>query len=151
MNILILKKRLQICKTPSEFGLLHQGWGFWQEIISVSPTCLNVVFSHLIQRNISASFQVFFRGTWSTCSCRLFTVFFFFFLLILFLKFLLEYNCFTMLCQFLLYNKLNQLYVCIYSYPLESPSHPTPYLRSSQSTLSWAPCVIQQLPASYLF
>ena len=27
---------------------------------------------------------------------------------------LLEYNCFTMLCQFLLYNKVNQLYVYIY-------------------------------------
>ena len=31
-----------------------------------------------------------------------------------FLTSLLEYNCFTMLCQFLLYNKVNQLYVCIY-------------------------------------
>ena len=27
---------------------------------------------------------------------------------------LLEYNCFTMVCQFLLYNKLNQLYIYIY-------------------------------------
>ena len=27
---------------------------------------------------------------------------------------LLEYNCFTMLCQFLLYNKVNQLYAYIY-------------------------------------
>ena len=27
---------------------------------------------------------------------------------------LLEYNCFTMLCYFLLYNKVNQLYVYIY-------------------------------------
>ena len=27
---------------------------------------------------------------------------------------LLEYNCFTMLCQFLLYNKVNQLHVYIY-------------------------------------
>ena len=51
-----------MCKTPSKFGLLHQGWGFWQEIISVSPTCLSVVFSHLIQGNISASFQVIFKG-----------------------------------------------------------------------------------------
>ena len=32
----------------------------------------------------------------------------------LFLTSLLEYNCFTMLCQFLLYNKVNQLYVYIY-------------------------------------
>ena len=27
---------------------------------------------------------------------------------------LLEYNCFTMLCQFLLHNKVNQLYIYIY-------------------------------------
>ena len=27
---------------------------------------------------------------------------------------LLEYNCFTMVCQFLLYNKVNQLYIYIY-------------------------------------
>ena len=27
---------------------------------------------------------------------------------------LLEYNCFTMVCQFVLYNKVNQLYVYIY-------------------------------------
>ena len=31
-----------------------------------------------------------------------------------FLTSLLEYNCFTMVCQFLLYNKANQLYVHIY-------------------------------------
>ena len=31
-----------------------------------------------------------------------------------FLTSLLEYNCFTMMCQFLLYNKVNQLYVYIY-------------------------------------
>ena len=27
---------------------------------------------------------------------------------------LLEYNCFTMVCYFLLYNKVNQLYTYIY-------------------------------------
>ena len=32
----------------------------------------------------------------------------------LFFTSLLEYNCFTMLCQFPLYNKVNQLYVYIY-------------------------------------
>ena len=31
-----------------------------------------------------------------------------------FLTSLLEYNWFTMVCQFLLYNKVNQLYICIY-------------------------------------
>ena len=37
--------------------------------------------------------------------------------------FKLEYNCFTMLCQFLLYNNVNQLYVYTYSLPLQPPSH----------------------------
>ena len=32
----------------------------------------------------------------------------------IFLTSLLEYNCFTMVCYFLLYNKLNQLYMYIY-------------------------------------
>ena len=31
-----------------------------------------------------------------------------------FLTFLLEYNCFTVVSQFLLYNKVNQLYIYIY-------------------------------------
>ena len=53
-----------------------------------------------------------------------------------FLISLLEYNCFTMVCQFLLYNKVNQLYI----YPISPPScislppslsHPS---RWSQST-----------------
>ena len=35
-------------------------------------------------------------------------------LYIFFLTSLLEYNCFTMVCQFLLYNKVNQLYINIY-------------------------------------
>ena len=42
--------------------------------------------------------------------------------------FLLEYNCFTVLCWFLLYNEVNQLYVYMYPLPLgppSSPPHPT--------------------------
>ena len=34
--------------------------------------------------------------------------------LFIYLTSLLEYNCFTMVCQFLLYNKVNQLYAYIY-------------------------------------
>ena len=48
--------------------------------------------------------------------------FFFNFYFILFS--LLECNCFTMLCQFLRYNKVNQLYVNIYPIPLEPPYDP---------------------------
>ena len=41
-----------------------------------------------------------------------------------------------MFCSFLLYNKVNQLYVHICLLPLEPPSHPAPshLFRSSQST-----------------
>ena len=40
---------------------------------------------------------------------------------------LLEYNCFTMLYYFLLFNEVNQLYVYIYPFPLGPPSqHPSP-------------------------
>ena len=65
-----------------------------------------------------------------------YTVGFFFFL-----TSLLEYNCFTTVCQFLLYNKVNQLYIYIFIYiPISPPScvslppslsHPS---RQSQST-----------------
>ena len=54
-----------------------------------------------------------------------------------FLTSLLEYNCFTMVCQFLLYNKVNQLYIYICSHISprvslpSSLSHPS---RWSQST-----------------
>ena len=44
----------------------------------------------------------------------------------LFFFFLLEYNCFTMLCWFLLYNSVSQL--CVYNSPslLSLPPHPHP-------------------------
>ena len=35
-------------------------------------------------------------------------------LILFFLTSLLEYNCFTVVCQFLLYNKVNQIYIYIY-------------------------------------
>ena len=48
--------------------------------------------------------------------------------------FFLENNCFTMLCQFLLYNEVNQLYVSMYPLPLGPLSYPTPF-QSSRSSL----------------
>ena len=49
--------------------------------------------------------------------------------------FLLEYNCFTMSCQFLLYSMMSQLSMYIYPLPLEPPLHlPSHPSRSSQST-----------------
>ena len=54
----------------------------------------------------------------------------------IFLKilFLSEYNGSTKLCQFLLYNSVNQLYVDIYPLPLGPPSHPLPTHLGHHST-----------------
>ena len=53
--------------------------------------------------------------------------------ILFFLTSLLQYNCFTMLCYFLLCNKVNQLYLCIYPHissllhlPPSHPPYPTP-------------------------
>ena len=37
-----------------------------------------------------------------------------------------EHNCFSTLCSFLLYDKVNQLHVCTCLLPLEPPSHLPP-------------------------
>ena len=39
----------------------------------------------------------------------------------------LEYNCFTMLCYFLLYNSVNQPCVCVCALPLDHPPGPAPH------------------------
>ena len=47
---------------------------------------------------------------------------------------------------------MNQLFIYIHPLPLGDPSrpiHPTPL--GHHRALSWAPCVIEQLPTSYLF
>ena len=51
----------------------------------------------------------------------------------IFLTSSLEYNCFTMVCQFLLYNKVHQLYIHICPHissllhlPPSHPPYPTP-------------------------
>ena len=66
--------------------------------------------------------------------------------------FLLENNCFIMLCYFLLYNKVNQL-LCehIYSLPLEPPFHPpTPIPPLSVITEHQGEFpVLHSLPTSY--
>ena len=60
--------------------------------------------------------------------------------------FLLEYNCFTMLCSFLLYNTMNQLYVYVHLFPLGPPSHTLrPNSLGDHRTPSWAPCALQQV------
>ena len=62
------------------------------------------------------------------------------------LLFLLEYSCFTMLCQFLLYSKVNQVHVNIYPLFFGFPSH-----RGHYGVLNRVPCAIQSVLISYLF
>ena len=73
-----------------------------------------------------------------------------------FLTSLLEYNCFTLLCSFLLHNKVNQLYVYIYPHissllhlPPSHPPNPTPL--GGHKAPSWSPCAMRLFPTSYLF
>ena len=68
-----------------------------------------------------------------------------------FLTSLLDYNCFTMVCQFLLYNKVNQLYIYVCSHissllhlPPSNPPYPTPL--GGHKAPSWSPCAMQLLP-----
>ena len=56
-----------------------------------------------------------------------------------------------MLCSFLLYNEVNQLYVYIYPLPLGHPPIPYPSPLGHHWAWSWAPCAIQWIPTSYLF
>ena len=60
--------------------------------------------------------------------------------------FLLEQSCFTLLCQFLLYGKLNHPYINIYPLFFGFPSH-----LGHDRALSRVPCAIQQVLISYLF
>ena len=59
----------------------------------------------------------------------------------------LEYNCFTMVCYFLLYNKVNQLYIYIYPHifsllhlPPTSLSHPSRWSQSTELISLWELC-----------
>ena len=62
-----------------------------------------------------------------------------------FKKFLLEYSCFTVLCQFPLQSTVNQLYVYIYPLFCVFPSH-----LGHNRALSRVPCVMQYVLISYL-
>ena len=59
--------------------------------------------------------------------------------------FLLEYNCFTVSCWFLLYSIMNELYVGLYPLPVKPLSHPHPLLTPLRHhrAPSWVPYAIQ--------
>ena len=83
-------------------------------------------------------FAQYLNGTFFLC--------FYFNFLNKFFSFLLEYSCFTILCQLLLYSKLNQLYLYIYPLFFGFPSHLSHY-----RALSRVPCAIQYVLISCLF
>ena len=67
---------------------------------------------------------------------------------------LLGYSCFALLCYFLLYNEVNQLYVCIYLVPrflyTLFPPLPSSHPPGQHGALSRVPCAIWQVPTSCL-
>ena len=92
------------------------GWCFWlRNFLSPMNTCYKtgiipqvMQFYFLALKNYSLNVILYHKNLLKA----LFNSF----------KLLLEYSCFKMLCQFLLYSKVSQLYVC--KYPLFGfPSH----------------------------
>ena len=83
---------------------------------------------------------------------------FLFFLTFFFETSLLEYDCFTMVCYFLLYNKVNQLYIYICSHisslfhlPPSRPPYPTPLGgHKAQSSVNYSYHVVCYIPSIYL-
>ena len=82
-------------------------------------------------------------------------LFFFFGHLFFFFTSLLEYNCFSVLCQFLLYNKVNQLHVYIYPHilPLLSlpPTLPIPPLKVVTKHRADLPVLCSSFPLAIHF
>ena len=68
-----------------------------------------------------------------------------------YLFFLLGYSCFTVLCQFLLYNEVNQLYVYIYPLPLEPPSPPIPPRQVITEHRAELPVLYSRFPLAICF
>lgn len=69
-----------------------------------------------------------------------------------FIYFALEYNCFTILCYFLLYNEVNRLYVYPLLLDLPIPLLPSPHPKPGhRRALSWAPVLSSRLPLAIHF
>ena len=49
------------------------GWSkvFWQDHVSASPTHLDVDILYFVVESSLSRFQIFFRGKWCICSCKL--------------------------------------------------------------------------------
>ena len=127
-----------ICLTPSHLSFLIVKWRKCRSgyiCTSMAATCR----SRLARGNC-----VIFRKC-ADCFLNELVILFVSSLFFFFLT-LLEYICFRVSCQFLMYSKVNQLY--IYIYPLFH-GFPSP-LRSPRSP-DWVPCAAQQVLICYLF
>ena len=74
--------------------------------------------------------------------------FFFFQFLLRYSKLHLQLHCFTMLYQFVMYCKVNRLYICIHIYSL---FFGFPFHLGHHRAVNRVPCAIQQVLISYLF
>ena len=93
--------------------------GFSQEWMLYVSALAVLQLLYLSLKDPTDSLCIMTHRSFETCPFQLHFLFFNFILL-------LKDNCFTILCQFLLYNKVNQLYVYIHPLLLESlPTHPT--------------------------
>ena len=94
--------------TEDQFGKLVETevWALCQSILLFFPFIIYFVLGVILSLHLRIHFWFCF------CFLGFFLVVFCVFLF--FLTSLLEYNGFTTLCWFLLYNKVNQLYVYIY-------------------------------------
>ena len=69
-----------------------------------------------------------------------------------FYYYLLGYNCFTVPCQFLLYNRVNQLYIHVYPFSLGSRSPPPiPPLQVTTEHRVELPVLYSRFPLSIYF
>ena len=148
-----------LCQTESIYFFLHPNPKpavFKQRSLFKSRIIWSSSFSFISRITNSHPLYLLFIHSFIHCLTNTSLYYYLHHLTWFFLTSLLEYNCFTMVCQFLLYNKVNQLYIYIYPHissllrlPPSHPPYPTPL--GGHKTLSWSPCAMRLLPTSYLF
>ena len=98
-----------------------------------------------VARQIPLSMGLPRKEYWSAAHFILYSIYFFPFSL-------LEYNCFTMLCEFLLYNEVNQTHAYTYPLPLDPPSqHSPPACLDHHTVPGWASCALSWVPLTMYF
>ena len=131
-------KKIRCCGTVITWHS-KRCWVITAEDESSSPgLCHTAQICHCSAKAATDDMWLYSNG----CECS----FFFFWKFYFIKKILLEYSWFTMLCQFQLYSKVNQLYVYIYPLFFRFFSHIGHY-----RVLSRVPCAILLYSRSLLF